>query len=287
MKKRKQPKKPLTNKNRFIFREDALTKQFLEEIAAYPVLSNEDTVELIRKAQAGCKESLESVVNGNVRLLVRMGKEFQTDSVSLLDLVQEGYIGLHESIMKFDPKKRVPFAHYSSWWIKMRMMRYVYWNQNNIRLPETQRVAITQLSNISSRFLAEHGRYPFAEELVTLSGLSRTKVDNYLGMFYSGNIQQILIDDVQDEVESNSSPSPEEETDMSIIRDAISNCLDTLSQAHSEFIKDFFGLGRPAMTIKQLAKKEGCSIENIRQRKERLIAYLRQNCHGMLSDYLD
>lgn len=288
MSRRIQPKRQINQSNKYLDREDPLLKPFLAEISKYKPLTSEELVNLILQAQSGNNEARQHVGICNCRLLVRIAREFQNINLNINDLIQEGYIGLDEAISKYKPEKQVPFAHFAAWWIKMRIMKYIWWYQTTIRLPETQRLAINKLLKISTKFIAEQGRVPSMEELLETSGLSEQKVKNYINLFNYGNLKGTQnVSDLGNSSQAlvEKSLSPEEITDKNIVTEAIAQCLDTLSHKHQEFLKDYYGIGRPAITVTEMARQCGSTTENIRQKRARLIRYLKENCSKDLAPY--
>lgn len=290
MNRRKQPRRRTNQSNRFLDREDPVLRSFLAEISKTKPLPDEEQTRLILAAQNGDTPARQKVGAVNCRLLVRIAREFQSVNISINDLIQEGYKGLDEAISKYNPERKVPFAHFAAWWIKMRIMKYIWWYQTTVRLPETQRLAINKLIRISTKFISEHGRVPSMEELLESSGLSEQKVKNFLNLFNSGNLKSPQnIDDLEDDFAmfAERGPGPEEITDKHIVTEAIEQCLDTLSHKHQEFLRDYYGIGRPAVPVGEMARRCGSTTENIRQKRARLVRYLKENCTANLAPYAD
>ena len=290
MNRRTQPRRRVNQSNRYLDREDPVLKTFLADIAKYKPLTPEEQNVLITEAQQGNTASRQKVGMCNCRLVVRIAREFQSVNISVNDLIQEGYRGLDEAILKYNPEKRVPFAHFAAWWIKMRIMKYIWWFQTTVRLPETQRLAINKLIRISTKFISEQGRVPSMEELLDSSGLSEQKVKNYVNLFNYGNLKSTQnIDDLEEDTADliEQEPSPEEVADKHIVADAVAQCLDTLSHKHQEFLRDYYGIGRPAVPVNEMARRCGSTTENIRQKRARLVRYLKENCSASLAPYAD
>lgn len=290
MNRRKQPRRRVNQSNRFLSREDPLLKSFLADIAKTKPLTHEEQVALIVAAQNGNVSARQKVGTANCRLLVRIAREFQSVNISINDLIQSGYEGLDEAISKYNPGKEVPFAHFAAWWIKMRIMKFIWWHQTSVRIPETQRLAINKLISISTKFISEHGRVPSMEELLESSGLSEQKVKNFLNLFNSGNLKSPQnIDDLEDDsaMFAEKDPGPDEITDKHIVAEAIEQCLGTLSHKHQEFLRDYYGIGRPAVPVGEMARRCGSTTENIRQKRARLVRYLKENCTASLAPYAD
>lgn len=290
MNRRTQPRRRTNQCNKYLDREDPVLKAFLADIAKYKPLTPEKQNVLITEAQQGNTTSRQKVGMCNCRLVVRIAREFQSVNISVNDLIQEGYKGLDEAILKYNPEKKVPFAHFAAWWIKMRIMKYIWWFQTTVRLPETQRLAINKLIRISAKFISEQGRVPSMEELLDSSGLSEQKVKNYVNLFNYGNLKSTQnIDDLEEDTASLAERklSPEEVTDKHIVADAIAQCLDTLSYKHQEFLRNYYGIGRPAVPVNEMARRCGSTTENIRQKRARLVKYLKENCSASLAPYAD
>lgn len=285
-----QPKRLRNQNNQYLNREDPILKQFLAEIEKYPVLSNQEQLPLIEKAQKGDVQSRHKIIHSNLRLIVRIAKEFQSVNMSVNDLIQEGYLGLDMAVDRYDRAKGVPFSHFAPWWIKMRILKYIWWHQTTVRLPETQRTGMNKLLKISQKFITEQGRTPSMEELLQSSGLSEQMVSNYYNLFNQGNLKSMKnLDDLEQDGQAPAmkEKTAEELTDESLIREGIHKCLDTLSFKHQEFLRDYFGIGRPAVSVSELARRAGSTTENIRQKRVRLVRYLRENCFNNLAPYAD
>jgi len=326
MNKNLQPKQDPNKHNRFLDRKDPLLKSFLSDISKYPPLPKEKQIELILKAQQGDIKARQKVGTANCRLLVRIAKNFQEANVHINDLIQEGYKGLDEAISKFDPSKKVGFANFAAWWIKMRILKYTWWHKRLVRLPETQKLAINKLLKVSSKFLVEHGRAPYEDELKELTGAPDQAIKYFVDLYSYSHVNSAWdsdnfgalfrgvtgvsftetvdrkvggrdlresigtrkIDSSQIDTDiMDTSLSPEEITDKNIVTEAIEQCLDTLTVKQQEFLRDYYGLGRPAVPVKEMAKRSKTSTENIRQKRVRLIRYLKENCSKSLAPYAE
>nr|DAU84769.1 MAG TPA: DNA directed RNA polymerase subunit [Caudoviricetes sp.] len=287
MSKRIQPK-GLSDK--FLDRSDPGLKAFLSDISRYNPLPPNKQNALIVEAQNGDISARQEVGKCNCRLIIRIARKFQSENFDIRDLIQEGYLGLDEAISRFDVKRKVPFASFAAWWIKMKIMKYIWWYQTAVILPEVQKVAINKLLKISTKFVKEHTRLPSEEELLELSGLSEQKVKNYVNLFNCGNLlKSQAIDNLEDEsvIITERSPSTEEIVDKKITVEAISNCLDTLPMKHQEFLRDYYGIGRPAVSPHEMARRRNNSTENIRLIRVKLIKYLKENCTKDLAPYAE
>lgn len=260
----------------------------MSDISKFPVLKQAELLPYIIDAQDGNDTARKKVLESNYRLIVRIAREFQSRNLSINDLIQEGFIGLNDAVDRYITDKGVPFAHFAAWWIKMRIIKYIWWYQTTVRLPETQRTGINKLVRISTKFIAEHERVPSMEELLESSGLSERMVNNYLNLFNYGNLKEPEnIDDFTDTKSSlrDDAILPDEHTDKQLTAEAIAQCLQLLQPKHQEFLKDYFGIDRPAVSVTEMARRAGTTTENIRQKRARLVGILRERCSETLAPY--
>lgn len=279
---------PSGNNKFFRFsQDDEILKQFMKDISKYPVIPRSQINDLVVAAQYGDKEAREKVIHGNLRLVIRIATSFQSSSVSINDLIQEGYLGLDEAIDQFAPEKKVPFANFASWWIKSRIVKFVWWYKTTVRIPESQRTGVNKLAHICLRHLEEYGELPSVEELLEASKLSPKTVNNFCAIFNNSD-REVEMEPLDDTIDCQDDElSPEELTDRSLLADAVAQCLDRLKPKHREFLKHYYGIGTKPLTLKELAKKFGKTHETVRAKRIRLVNYLRKHFSEELTPYFD
>ena len=161
---------------------DEDVRQYLSEIRRYPLLTQQQERELAKGCAAGDAEAIRRMVSSNLRLVVSVAREYAGRGVPLLDLIQEGSIGLIIAAEKFDYTLDYRFSTYATKWIRQRISRYLVEHNGVVRVPGHTAERMRRLTNAQVRFRQEQGREPDAEELAALTDLSPEKIRELLGL---------------------------------------------------------------------------------------------------------
>jgi len=163
-------------------RHDELFRLYLEEITAEPMLSAEQELELGRATRAGDQAAGQALIRANLRLVVAVAKRYQASGVPLLDLVQEGNLGLMKAVEGFDPDRGFKFSTYATWWIRQAITKGLKDNGPGIGSSAQPADPLeTSLQTSWDAFVAEHGRQPTLAELAADLGMSEARVVDLLG----------------------------------------------------------------------------------------------------------
>src|SRR5205814_540245 len=154
---------------------DAL-QLFLNEIGRYPLLTAAQEVELAKRIERGDRRAKERMINSNLRLVVSIAKHYQGHGLSLLDLIQEGIIGLIRAAEKFDWRKGFKFSTYATWWIKQAVQRGVANKARVIRIPVHVGEREQKVLRAERELVAKHERTPTDQEIARIMGITRERV---------------------------------------------------------------------------------------------------------------
>jgi RNA polymerase primary sigma factor len=249
---------------------DAL-QLFLSQIGRYPLLTAAEEVEIARRIVRGDVDAKNRMINSNLRLVVSIAKHYQGHGLSLLDLIQEGIIGLIRAVEKFDWRKGFKFSTYATWWIKQAVQRGVANKARTIRIPVHVVEREQKVASAERDFFAEHSRPPSDEELATRTRLSVkhirevheaaravTSLDKPVGEDDSGSFRDLFAADGH---------TPAEEVEVRLTKVALHRALQSLSDRNRMVITLRYGLVDDAepKTLDEIARVVGVSRERIRQ----------------------
>ena len=150
-------------------------KMYLKEINVYPLLTKEEEIDLAGKIAAGSKSAKEKLINSNLRLVVYIAKRYMGRGLSLLDLIQEGNLGLIKAVEKFDATKGYKFSTYATFWIKQSIMKAIMDQTRNIRIPTHIIERMSNIRKVERDFQQNYNRNPSEKEVAEALGLDIKK----------------------------------------------------------------------------------------------------------------
>lgn len=246
-------------------------KMYLREIGQYDLLSREEEIKLAEAAANGSQKAKDDLVNHNLRLVVSIAKRYMGRGLTLLDLIQEGNMGLIKAVDKYDVSKGFKFSTYATYWIKQAISRAVMDQARNIRIPVHIIELMSNIKKVERDFQQTYGREPKEVEVAAALGIEVKKVkEAYTWMKDTTSLDIMVGDDEDTTVGSfieDESVVPAftaiEENDRTT---AIRNILDTLNDREKMVIVRRFGIGLDrAETLDEIGKELGLSRERIRQ----------------------
>ncbi len=259
-------------------------KLYLKEIGRVPLLKPQEEQELAKRIVAGDKAAKDKLITANLRLVVSIAKHYIGRGMQFLDLIEEGNLGLMKAVDKFDYTKGFKFSTYATWWIRQAITRAIADQARTIRIPVHMVETINKITKAQRQLTQELGRDPTEEEISekladptltpdrirTITGLALEPVslespigeedDSHLGDF----------------VEDKDSVSPTDYTTQSLIRDALYNVMNDLTDREERVLRLRYGLddNRPR-TLEEVGKEFGVTRERIRQIEAKAIRKLR------------
>ena len=246
-------------------------EQYLREISEVPLLTPDEEVKLARRIRRGDKKAREHMIRANLRLCVKIARDYEHHGVPLLDLVNEGNIGLMKAVDYFDPTKGAKFSTYGSWWIKQAIKRAVANQSRTIRIPIHLRDRIAHFWRAHSALQNEFGREPSDEEIADEMGLPITRImkmrramlstislDAQLGDDDSSTVSEV----VADERSSTAYQNLDQRTRSDLVREL----LDRLNDRELTILRQRFALeGGAEKTLEEVGQMFDLTRERIRQ----------------------
>ena len=275
-------------------RESQSIEKYLQEIGKEDLLTPEEEVDLARRIRAGDQTALEKLTRANLRFVVSVAKQYQNNSLSLNDLINEGNLGLVKAAQKFDETRGFKFISYAVWWIRQSIIQALAEHSRLVRLPLNKVGSLTKINKAFSDLEQKYQREPTPEELAILLEIPVEEVEATLGI----SARHVSMDAPFTEGESNAlidvlnNPNAEK-TDIALeYRESLQmetdRILATLTDREKEVIKLFFGIGvEHPMTLEDIGESLGITRERIRQIKDKAITKLRtQSRSKALKAYL-
>jgi len=257
-------------------------RQYLAEIGRFQLLTAEKEMYLAHRIVTGDMEAQQHLVEANLRLVVSIAKRYNNHGVSLLDLIQEGNLGLIRAAQKFDPTRGFRFSTYATWWIRQAISRAVAEHTRTIHIPVHVVELIYKMKRITRQLYQELGRDPFPEEIAHTIHLTKERVVELQSMAeIPVSLDAPLIDDEQyhlaDTIEDTHATAPADVVTHQVLRDQISRALDTLSQRERQVIELRYGLHDGyCHTLEELSAYFKLTRERIRQIEVKALRTLRQ-----------
>ena len=257
------------------------TRFYLKEISKIPLLSYEEEKALAQRIAAGDNEAVAELVKHNLRLVVSVAKKYKGCGLSLLDLIQEGNVGLIESAKKFDLSKGYRFSTYATWWIRQKIGRALSDQSRNIRIPAHVAELVSKIKRLSGPMTQELGRTPTEQELADKLGVEVDKVKVALDMSQAissldvpvGQDDDATVGDLQAD---HSAENPFNNLIREANKDIINSVFDTLGEREANVLRLRFGIGTDhPYTLAEVGDVMGVTRERIRQIETKALRKMR------------
>ena len=267
------------NSNILVDLDDSM-KMYLKEIGKIPLLSRQEELDIAKRVCEGDEEAKKILVESNLKLVVSIARKYARKEMAMLDLIQEGTLGLIRAAEKFDYTKGFKFSTYATYWIKQGITRAIADQSRTIRVPVHMVEKINKVSSISSQLAKELGREPKPEEIAKRMDISVEEVVQIISISQKpqsieSTIRQEDDTELEQVIPDKEAHSPEEIVTMSLLKDQIEYVLDTLSEREKGVIKLRFGLGDgEKKTLEEVGRAFNVTRERARQIEKKALRKL-------------
>lgn len=258
-------------------------QMYLREIGKIPLLTAEEEVALAKRKERNDKEAERRLIEANLRLVVSIAKKFVGKSLSLLDLIQEGNVGLFRAVKKFEYRKGFKFSTYATWWIRQAITRALADQSRTIRIPVHMVETINKFKQIQRRLIQDLGREPLPEELAAEMDLPIDKVRHIQKISQETVSLTAAVGDDEDDskledfIEDTKTISPDKEAARELLRDYVKDAMQDLSPREQKILEMRFGLtDGVSHTLEEVGREFDVTRERIRQIEAKALEKIQQ-----------
>lgn len=272
---------------------DDSVRMYLREIGRIPLLNTEDEIKLAKRIAHGDQLAKKKLTEANLRLVVSIAKKYIGRGLSLLDLVQEGNLGLTRAVEKFDYTKGFKFSTYATWWVRQAITRAIADQARTIRIPVHMIETINKLIRVQRQLVQELGREPTIQEIAKELDIDEDKVNHIIKISQETVSLEAPVGEEEDSrlgdfLEDKESLSPEESAIYELMKGHVEEFLEILPPREQKILRMRFGLenGR-SHTLEEVGQEFGVTRERIRQIEAKALKKLeRHELSLKLRDYL-
>lgn len=273
-------------------REGESIERYLQEIGREQMISLDEEAELAHRIKQGDEEALEKLTKANLRFVVSVAKQYQGQGLSLVDLINEGNVGLITAAKKFDETRGFKFISYAVWWIRQSILQALAENSRIVRLPQNQVGNVSKVNRFYHQFIQKNERLPSVDEVAEALDMEPEKVNAVL--ISSGkhiSMDAPLVEDEDSCLLDLFSNREDSDTDAQLVTESLATEIDRaisqLPDREAKIIKMFFGIQSPELSLEEIGEKMKLSRERVRQIKEKGLAILRSaHLSSVLKSYL-
>lgn len=257
------------------------TRFYLKEIGKIPLLSYDEEKVLAQRIATGDQEAIDEMVRHNLRLVVSVAKKYTGCGLSLLDLIQEGNVGLIEAARKYDLTRGFRFSTYATWWIRQKIGRALSDQSRSIRIPAHIAELVSRIKKVSGSMTQKLGRTPTEEELAIELGVEVDRIKTAMDVSQAVSSLDVPVGDddettVGDLQADNNGHNPMSNLIAEANRDIIDTVFATLNEREAEVLRLRFGLDTGnARTLEEVGEVMGVTRERIRQIETKALRKLR------------
>ncbi len=273
---------------------DDPVRMYLKEIGKIPLLSPEQELDIAKRMSEGDESARKAMTEANLRLVVSIAKRYVGRGMQLLDLIQEGNLGLLKAVEKFDYTKGYKFSTYATWWIRQSITRAIADQARTIRIPVHMVETINRVIRTAHSMVQTLGREPTAEEIAAEMHLELSKVEEILKIAQEPVSLETPIGEEEDShlgdfIQDEEASQPAEAASYTLLREQLEEVLTTLTPREEQVLRMRFGLtDGKAHTLEEVGKEFDVTRERIRQIESKALRKLRHPSRSKkLRDFLN
>ena len=268
-------------------------RQYLRDIGKISLLTAADEIDLAKRAEKNEKRARDKLISANLRLVVSIAKKYVGRGMSLLDLIEEGNIGLMRAVDKYDWRRGYKFSTYATWWIRQAITRAIADQARTIRIPVHMVETINRFNRTQRRLMQELGREPAPEEVAKALGIDESKAREIIKVSQEPTSLETPVGDEEDshlgDFIADQGLQPDEQATRELLKVHLDEVLDSLSPREKRVLQLRFGLeDGKQRTLEEVGREFGVTRERIRQIEAKAIRKLKHPTRAKkLRDYLE
>lgn len=262
-------------------RQDASLGIYFKDVSKLSRIEPEEEIELAHKIKQGDKKAIDKLVTSNLRFVISVAKKYQNNGLSLVDLIQEGNLGLIEASKRWDPNRGVKFISYAVWWIRQSIVRAISEKCRTVKVPMNQIDSMNKIAKATEKLEQQLFRSPTSEELSQEININPDKINLTLVSVNKAASLDTPFKDSEAGCLLDIIPNDVVNVDSTLIQESLSNNLNNillkLSNREGDVLRMSFGLGMDSMTFEEIAIRFGIGSERVRQIQNEAINKLKMN----------
>lgn len=267
-------------------------ERYLQEISREPMVTPDEEADLARQIHKGDAVALDRLVRANLRFVVSVAKQYQGQGMGLVDLINEGNVGLIKAAQMFDETRGFKFVSYAVWWIRQSILQALAENSRLVRLPLNQIGYVSKVNRFYNRFVQENERQPSTAEIAEALGMESEKVN--AALLTSGrhvSMDAPLVEDEDSCLLDLMTCRDADAADSTLVSDSlkeeVQRAINMLPEREAQVIKMYYGFNCSEMGLEEISERLNLSRERVRQIKEKALNILRSAQIGnVLKEYL-
>lgn len=272
-------------------RKESSVELYFKDICRTDLLTQEEELKLAKELKEGNKKAEDKLITANLRFVVSIAKQYQNKGVPLTDLIQEGSLGLIESVKKYDPDKGCRFVTYAAWWIRQSIIKAITEQCRIVKVPANKVVDMNKIKKIVNKFEQSNERLPSNYEIEEQTGMNENKINgSFTSTFRTISLEAPIYNEEANTLIETIPNINSEDTDSAIVKSnlfyILNDTLGKLPNRESDILRMLFGIGVEKMSIDEIANRFGITAERVRQIQHSGLKRMKDKYSDILIDLL-